>query len=83
MTITVAKWGNSAGVRIPANTLKLAGLSVGDKVRAEVQPDRSIVLRPHQERPAIDVFAMIDKITPDTLPDFAQLDEKPVGKEIW
>jgi len=32
MTTKIGRWGNSAGVRIPASALTAAGLAVGDKV---------------------------------------------------
>jgi antitoxin MazE len=32
MPAKIAKWGNSAGVRIPVATLEAAGLAIGDEV---------------------------------------------------
>ena len=83
MGITIAKWGNSVGLRIPSVTLKQAGLKVGDQVQTEVQADRSILIRLANERPKVDVLALIAAITPDTLPDASDVDAKPVGREIW
>jgi antitoxin MazE len=84
MTATISKWGNSVGIRIPSSTLKSAGLSLGDQVNAEVQPDRSILLRAvERPRAKIDINALIAKITPESLPNFEELDSAPVGKEIW
>jgi antitoxin MazE len=84
MTTTISKWGNSVGIRIPSATLKSAGLSLGDQVNAEVQPDRSILLRAvERPRAKIDINALIAKITPESLPNFEELDSAPVGKEIW
>jgi antitoxin component of MazEF toxin-antitoxin module len=84
MTVTIAKWGNSVGVRIPSLVLKTAGFAVGDRVQTQVQPDRSILIRAvTPSRTKINIMAMIDKITPETLPDFSELNDQPVGKEIW
>jgi antitoxin MazE len=83
MATTISKWGNSVGIRTPSSTLKSAGLSLGDQVNAEVQPDRSILLRAVElPREKIDINALIAKITPESLPNFEELDSAPVGKEI-
>jgi antitoxin component of MazEF toxin-antitoxin module len=76
--------GKQVGIRIPSATLKSAGLSLGDQVNAEVQPDRSILLRAvERPRAKIDINALIAKITPESLPNFEELHSAPVGKEIW
>jgi antitoxin ChpS len=84
MGIAIAKWGNSAGMRIPSVTLRQAGLRVGDSVEAVVQADRSILIRAEpQKRSTVDIFAMIDAITPESLPDAGELDAIPMGRELW
>ncbi|NEG78213.1 AbrB/MazE/SpoVT family DNA-binding domain-containing protein [Bifidobacterium avesanii] len=47
MTATIAKWGNSAGVRIPRDIREAIGIEEGSTVSMEVR-DGSIVLRPVQ-----------------------------------
>jgi antitoxin component of MazEF toxin-antitoxin module len=88
MPATIARWGNSAGVRIPAEALRKSGLKVGDLVEAEARPDHSIVIRgvkPHRTRAATlaKVAAMIASIEPSTVPDAAQFDDSPAGGEVW
>ena len=88
MPATIARWGNSAGVRIPADALRKSGLKVGDLVEAEAQADHSIVIRgvkPRRTRVATvaKVAAMIASIKPSTLPDATQFDTAPAGKEVW
>ncbi|MDR0274290.1 MAG: AbrB/MazE/SpoVT family DNA-binding domain-containing protein [Burkholderiaceae bacterium] len=80
--ITIARWGNSAGMRIPSVVLRQAGLKVGDRVQTEVQGEGAIVIRV-APRKAVDIAAMIARITPDTLPDAHELDDAPVGREVW
>lgn len=82
MSITIAKWGNSVGMRIPSMTLKKAGFRVGDHVEAEVQADKTLIIR-GVPKPRIDIFAMIDAITPESLPDVSLFETTPVGREVW
>lgn len=84
MTTTISKWGNSVGIRIPSSTLKSAGFTLGDKVNAEVQGNRTIILRAvDRPRPKVDINALIARITPETLPDVSEFDTTPIGKEVW
>ncbi len=88
MPATIARWGNSTGVRIPADALRKSGLKVGDLVEAEARPNRSIVIRsvkPLRTRAetVAKVAAMIASIKPASLPDAAKLDAQPAGREVW
>ena len=46
MRIQLAKWGNSLALRLPAASVRAAGLREGDSVDAELGPTGSIVLTP-------------------------------------
>lgn len=86
MSITVTKWGNSAGIRIPSVILKTAGLSLGDFVHAEVTPERTIIIRavePIRKKSKVDIHAMIAGITTENLPDVSAFETNPVGSEVW
>ncbi len=86
MSITVTKWGNSAGIRIPSIILKTAGLAPGDLVHAEVTPEHAIIIRaikPLQKKTKIDIKAMVASITPGNLPDVSMFETTPIGTEIW
>ena len=88
MRATIARWGNSTGVRIPSDVLRKSGLKPGDLVEAEARPDHSILIRAvkpsrtRAETTAV-VTAMIASIKPSTLPDAAQHDGAPAGSEVW
>ncbi len=82
MSITIAKWGNSVGMRIPSVTLKKAGLRVGDHVEAEVQADKTLLIRGVPKK-RIDILALINAITPESLPDVREFETAPVGREVW
>lgn len=86
MSITVAKWGNSAGIRIPSVILKTAGLSLGDMVHAEVTPEHTIIIRaiePQKRKNKVDIKSLIAGITPENLPDVSSFETTPIGAEIW
>ena len=86
MPITVTKWGNSAGIRIPSLILKTAGLSPGDFVDAEVTPERTIIIRavtPPKSKNKVDIGEMLARITPENLPDVSKFETTPIGNEIW
>lgn len=46
MELTVAKWGNSLAVRLPAESAKKMGVGEGDTLIAEVSPDGRLFLAP-------------------------------------
>jgi antitoxin component of MazEF toxin-antitoxin module len=68
---TLGKWGNSVGVRIPSEVLKVAGVAEGDDMDFLVSTDGSIVLRPkckleltEQERLRALYLSLISQVTP-------------------
>ena len=44
--ITLTKWGNSAGIRIPVNELKAAGAYIGEKFQISANQEGGFVLKP-------------------------------------
>ena len=79
MQVTMRKWGNSIGVRIPAGILSELNLSAEKKVIVRAEAGRIII------EPIIDsqetLEQLLGQITPDNVHseiDFGQ----PVGKEL-
>ena len=79
MQVTMRKWGNSIGVRIPAGILTELNLSAEKKVDVRAEAGRIII------EPIIDsqetLEQLLGQITPNNLHseiDFGQ----PVGKEL-
>ena len=79
MQVTMRRWGNSIGVRIPAGILTELNLSAEKKVDVRAEAGRIII------EPIIDsqetLAQLLGQITPDNLHseiDFGQ----PVGKEL-
>ena len=48
----LSKWGNSCGVRLPANALECAGLRIGDEVLVRVLDSGDILVRPTKRPPS-------------------------------
>ena len=79
MQVTMRRWGNSIGVRIPVGILTELNLSAEKKVDVRAEAGRIII------EPIIDsqetLEQLLGQITPDNLHseiDFGQ----PVGKEL-
>lgn len=78
MVVTISKWGNSLGVRIPKDALEQAHLSEGDVV--DVIPENGrITLKPHTAELTIE--QLIDMITPQNVhgEKFSEI----IGAEAW
>jgi antitoxin MazE len=79
MGSTIARWGNSLGVRIPKAALEAAGLHEGDAVTISERDGELRITRSNR----IDLDAMIAMIRPENLhTDDPWLSAPPVGREI-
>lgn len=84
MPVTVAKWGNSLAVRIPARTAEQVWLTAGRGVVFDIQ-DGNIVLHPvTNNKNGGDIEILIAQITPENKHD-AVSSWTLVGKEnvLW
>lgn len=80
MDMTIDKWGNSLGLRIPSALAKTIGLRRGDRVRLAARQGR-IVIEP-VATPEASLAALLAKITPGNL--HAGIETGPAtGREIW
>lgn len=84
---TLGKWGNSVGLRIPSEVLKVAGVAEGTDLEFYISTDGSIVLRPkreseisEQERLRALYLSLTAQVTPEM--DGHDEDWEPVGDEI-
>ena len=77
MRVEVAKWGNSAAVRLPTSALKEAGIQIGQALELDVKKGRWVMV-PAQES----LESMLDKITPENMHSLA-LEGLPKGGEAW
>jgi antitoxin MazE len=80
MPITLHRWGNSVGLRIPKPMLEQVGLKEGAQVEIKVEGDR-LVIEPHRPR-RLTLKDVLKGFTPDNQP--GEVDwGPPVGKEVW
>ena len=77
MGVQISRWGNSLAVRLPKGLLDEVGLMEGDDVTIREDRGRIVIER----EPAIDIDAMIARITDENRPD-ENFDWPRVGREI-
>ena len=78
MTVTVCKWGNSLGVRIPRSVIQGAKWRKGTSLEIAIQGGK-VFLRP-VEVPSLG--ELLAQVKPGSRPESADWG-KPVGKEVW
>jgi antitoxin MazE len=64
MQVSVARWGNSLGVRIPKDVAEQAGLRAGSRVEVAAENGR-IVIAP--ARPRYVLSQLLDDMTPEAM----------------
>ena len=79
MRVTVSRWGNSLGVRIPRALAEDAGVAEGSTVDVRVE-GRRIVAVPVDDEPTLD--ELLEGVTSDNLHGEA-LDDGTRGREAW
>lgn len=78
MQVSISRWGNSLGLRIPKDIAGRVGLSEGDRVEIEAKGDQIIVSLP---RPRYRLEDLLVGITPEAMHE--AFDWGPdVGREI-
>jgi len=60
--MTLTKWGNSIGTRIPSNALAVAGFSLGDEVEIEAKKGVLVI---KQAMPEYTLDALLSGVTPE------------------
>ena len=84
--LTVKKWGNSLGVRIPKNIAEIGKLKVDQEVSIEAV-DGKIVISPLVHVKEYSLHDLLKDCPADALllddEDRAWLSDAPVGKEVW
>ncbi len=86
MSITVSKWGNSLGVRIPAAVANALAIKSGDVINYEIK-DSSVLLR--KEKTTKQIFEefyekSFSKITKDDIGDSSLVDfGEDIGGEVF
>ena len=77
MVVTVSKWGNSIGIRIPSDITVATGISEGDKVEISGHPDGSIIIRKKDKYTAqLKAFGVLHRYAN---PELIPLEDKSFG----
>lgn len=83
MKVTITKWGNSAGVRIPAPLMDAAKLALGAEAEMSAESG-AIVIRPVVPAHEYSLDSLLSGITPENLHDENDVSfGAPVGKELF
>lgn len=77
---SIKKWGNSAGVRIPASILRATHLEINATVQIREEEGRIILEPVPQESLSLD--ALLAQITPETMHEEISFGAAQ-GNEIW
>ena len=78
--ITISKWGNSQGLRIPKEIINAFNIDMGDKLRIFIEKNR-LVLEPVKKRKVYDISELVNQI-PNDYKKEPEYFSKPMGKEI-
>jgi antitoxin MazE len=80
MSLTLHRWGNSVGLRLPKPLLEQLGLKEGSEVDVKVENNR-LVIEPARRR-RYTMAELLEGFTPDDRS--SEVDwGPPVGKEVW
>jgi antitoxin MazE len=80
MAITLHRWGNSVGLRVPKPMLEQLGLAEGSEVDVKVEGHRLVIERHSPAR--LTLQDVLRGFTPDHQP--GEVDwGSPAGKEVW
>lgn len=76
----IKKWGNSQGLRLTQDLLRLANLTVGDEVEITVVQDQIVIQKVLPKR--VTLAELVAEIPEDYRPESVDWG-KPVGREEW
>ena len=80
MSVTLHRWGNSVGLRVPKPLLEQFGLGEGSTVALRVENGR-LIIEPERKR-RLTMSELLEGITPDDRPELVDWGP-PVGREVW
>jgi antitoxin MazE len=79
--ISLSKWGNSQGLRIPKEIINALQMNIGDKVRIFIENNR-VIIEPVKKKKVYNLDELIAKIPSDYKKE-PELFSTPMGREIW
>ena len=79
--VSISKWGNSQGLRIPKEIIESLDIKVGDKVKLFVENNR-IIIEPIKKKKEYSIDELVAKIPNNYLKE-PEVMTTPMGREIW
>jgi len=79
--VSISKWGNSQGLRIPKEIIESLDIKVGDKVKLFVENNR-VIIEPIKKKKEYSIDELVAKIPDDYLKE-PEVMTTPMGREIW
>ncbi len=80
MSVTLHRWGNSVGLRLPKPLLEQLGLKEGSEVDIKIEGNRIVVEPARRQR--YTMAELLEGMTPDNRPEEVDWGP-PVGREVW
>ena len=80
MTVTISKWGNSQGFRVPKDILDKLNLGVGDLVHIS-QKDNKLIIEPEKKEKKYSIDELVNNL-PKGYKASEEFSSKS-GSEIW
>ena len=80
MTVTISKWGNSQGFRVPKDILDKLNLAVGDFVNIS-QKDNKLIIEPAKKEKKYSIDELVNNL-PKGYKASEEFSSKS-GSEIW
>lgn len=80
MTVTISKWGNSQGFRVPKDILDKLNLTVGDLVNIS-QKDNKLIIEPAKKEKKYSIDELVNNL-PKGYKSSEEFSSKS-GSEIW
>ena len=80
MTVTISKWGNSQGFRIPKDILDKLNLTVGDLVNIS-QKDNKLIIEPAKKEKKYSIDELVNNLPKDY--KASEEFSSKSGSEIW
>ena len=79
--VSISKWGNSQGLRIPKEIIESLDIKVGDKVKLFVENNR-VIIEPIKKKKEYSIDELVAKIPNNYLKE-PEVMTTPMGREIW
>ena len=80
MTVTISKWGNSQGFRVPKDILDKLNLAVGDLVNIS-QKDNKLIIEPVKKEKKYSIDELVNNLPKDY--KASEEFSSKSGSEIW